>query len=1085
MKAATHSTDGWDWREIASLGEQLVSTHSMAVQRDRIVSMTRRLIKGRVDIWLHETLFRLPDWKADRLFPSRPPLEGMRKATILKKACIKNASARSKSRKAFLAVPIEDQGFMLGALQITRPRGPNFQKQEVDLLESLASVVAVSLFASHRVEVERFRLGQLNLVRQVSAQIANVLNLDELSRRVTELIQKTFNYYYVAIFTIRPGTTGLRFRASASAARPGREKQSPMLDVELGQGLIGQAAASGERILAPDVRAEAAYRYIFSLPETRSEVVFPLKIENRCLGVLDIQSDRLNAFHPNDLLVLEALADNIARAVESARLYGDLRRRAEQLTVIAELSKAVTSTLDMDRMMEEAAALIHDRFKFPYVHLFTVHPNRRMIEYEAGSGKRSHALEGTTIPLDDSQGIIPWVAREGQTILANDVSREPRYQPSPLFPKRTQAELCVPLLYGEKVIGILDIQSHKLNAFSEEDQVMFEAVAGTIAAAIRNADLYSSEQWRRRVSDSLREVAGLLSSDVGVEEVLEAILTELERNLPVDVSAIWLLGESDYYLAAVHGVDGQALEKARLDDPLAAEVLGNVIMSETPIIRKPTDPMWPSGQVAGFESHYSSLAAPLRIGERPVGIISLSHRAPGRYGHEAQAMVMTFAGYAAVAIENARLYDAAQEQAYASAALLQVAQAVASLNDLDEILGTIVRVMPILVGVGRIVLFLWDPVHEVFRAANQFGVADQGAEVLLGRDFPPGTFPLLEAARQQNRIIPHGLGSRDLPPEKWVKIRPREDAGRATRSSNRYLYAVPLAIKADLFGVMLIEEARNSNRFRARRLEIINGIAQQAALAIQNDRLQQEVVGRERLETEIQLARQIQQTFLPEVLPQPAGWELAARWKTARQVGGDFYDVLVLDSRRIGFFVADVADKGIPAALFMALTRTLIRAAVVDNPSPAAALHEVNDLMIPDTRQGMFVTAFYAVLDLETGELTYANAGHNPPLWIHSAGPVDRLTRTGIALGVVESNLLTERMIQIQPGDNLLLYTDGLTEAFSPSGDLFGETRLKEAIPAGIASATLLLDSVEARLGEFIGSTPLEDDLTMLAIHRA
>ena len=140
----------------------------------------------------------------------------------------------------------------------------------------------------------------------------------------------------------------------------------------------------------------------------------------------------------------------------------------------------------------------------------------------------------------------------------------------------------------------------------------------------------------------------------------------------------------------------------------------DALYSENPFIRKPTDPLWITGLTAGFDQDYSALAVPLRLGDQPLGVVTLAHNTPGRYGHEAQAMTTTFASYAAVAIENARLYDAAQEQAYASAALLQVAQAIVSLNDLDEILGTIIRIMPILVGVQRAALYQWDTDKEIF-----------------------------------------------------------------------------------------------------------------------------------------------------------------------------------------------------------------------------------------------------------------------------------------------------------------------------------------------------------------------------------
>ena len=240
---------------------------------------------------------------------------------------------------------------------------------------------------------------------------------------------------------------------------------------------------------------------------------------------------------------------------------------------------------------------------------------------------------------------------------------------------------------------------------------------------------------------------------------------------------------------------------------------------------------------------------------------------------------------------------------------------------------------------------------------------------------------------------------------------------------------MPIAVKGVLYGVMLVEEAAGGLRFRNRRLEIITGIAQQVALAIQNDMLQKEMVVRERLETEVQLARQIQQTFLPESLPEFSEWELAARWKTARQVGGDFYDVFNLPDNRLGLFIADVSDKGVPAALFMALRRTLVRAAVMETDSPCDALRRVYDLLVPDTRQGMFVTAVYAVLDMNSAELTYVNAGHNPPLWVKDDGSLQSLTRTGVALGAAENMKYDQRVIPLGKDDSVLFYTDGLTES--------------------------------------------------------
>ncbi len=325
--------------------------------------MTGRLLDGKVDVWLNENVFRLPDWEDGRVFPPQPALAGM-KLAIKEGKLITQSGARKKggalrraqdsaSHQTFAAIPLNDHGITLGAIQVTRPKRSSFSPEELNLLQGIGQIVAVSLFASHRAEVEQFRLRQINLVREVSAQIANVLDLDELSKRVTKLIQITFNYYYVAIFTLEANSQVFRFRSSAAAPRKGRRKAAIALEVEIGQGLIGEAALYGKQIVCDDVRADARYRFIDSLPETKSEVVIPLKIEDRVLGVLDVQSNQLHAFHPNDLLILNALADNIAQAVEGARLYNGLRRRANQLTLVSEVSRSVSSTLNLSTIMRE------------------------------------------------------------------------------------------------------------------------------------------------------------------------------------------------------------------------------------------------------------------------------------------------------------------------------------------------------------------------------------------------------------------------------------------------------------------------------------------------------------------------------------------------------------------------------------------------------------------------------------------------------------------------------------------------------------------------------------------------------------
>ena len=1066
------------YNHLFDLGGKLLAAATFAAQRDLILETAAQLVDSQITLWLNESAFRLPDW-VESLFPPEPFTSYQKQAHETGKL------TRKRENGAYhVAVPLRHEDIGLGAIEFSRPNPGKFSRFELNMIEGLARTASIALIAWHRVSVERWRLGQLSLVRTVSAQIANEPDIDELAHKVTRLIQLTYKYYYVGIFTLEPGQPTLTFRSSTGGAtrRKGHLKELAF-QIQLGEGLVGYAAQTGEEVLANDVHADDRYRATNDLPDTRSELSLPLRVEELVVGVLDVQSDTLNAFHPYDVLVLRALADSVAMAIEGAKRFEELDRQANELRVVAEVSKQITSILNLRDLMQEVAELISTRFNFPFVHLFTVHPNRRQIHYEAGSGARSAALEGYILNLDDAEGIIPWVAKHGRTVLVNNIENDPRYIPSPLPPSITRSELTVPLIYTGQVTGVLDVQSDQLNAFTDQDRLIMETLGDSIAAAIRNADLYRSEQWRRQTGDSLREVAVLLSANASLDQVMQAILTELERNLPSDIAAIWLLDDEDLYCAAVHGARASDLERARQDFPEATGMLATALLTRQPFIRKPSDPMGPSALSAGFDTDHSAIAVPLRIGDQPVGVLTLAHHTPGRYGHEAQAMVTTFASYAAVAIENARLYDSSQEQAYASAALLQVAQAVASLSDIEEILGTIIRIMPILVGVERAAIFTWDAESGSFFPSREYGIPVE-LRSLLWRNFKFGEFPLLDAAIDQEQSVM--CQDAHLGPENWLEVWPcrPEELEAVTFSDDRLLVALPLILKGEIFGVLLIEEAMGGRRFRSRRLEILNGVAQQIGLALQNEIYKQERVSRERLQTEVLLARQIQETFIPKTLHTPQGWDLAARWRTALQMGGDFYDVIDLPDGRTGLFIADVADKGIPAALFMALTRTLVRAAVLQSDSPADALRQVNDLLYPDCEQGMFVTAVYGALDPTTGIFTYANAGHNPPMWVH-AGQINLLSRTGIALGVIESAQMAERSITLAPGDVLLFYTDGITEAFSADGDAFGDDRLKEQL-ADVEWETTegILDKIDAAVNLFIGDQPVSDDITLIALKR-
>jgi steroid delta-isomerase-like uncharacterized protein len=241
---------------------------------------------------------------------------------------------------------------------------------------------------------------------------------------------------------------------------------------------------------------------------------------------------------------------------------------------------------------------------------------------------------------------------------------------------------------------------------------------------------------------------------------------------------------------------------------------------------------------------------------------------------------------------------------------------------------------------------------------------------------------------------------------------------------------------------------------------------------------------RERIEQELRVARQIQRSLLPEATPELYGWQLAAYYKPAREVGGDFYDFLELEDERLGLVVGDATGKGMPAALVMATTRGMLRAVAQSLDSPGEVLARVNDALCPDIPSEMFVTCFYAILDPKSGTLSYANAGHDLPYLWHE-GDAKELRARGMPLGLMPEMSYDEREAVLREGDCVLFYSDGLVEAHDPHYEMFGFPRLG-ALIAEHGNQRSLVDSLLKELYYFVGERwEQEDDITLLTLERS
>ena len=314
---------------------------------------------------------------------------------------------------------------------------------------------------------------------------------------------------------------------------------------------------------------------------------------------------------------------------------------------------------------------------------------------------------------------------------------------------------------------------------------------------------------------------------------------------------------------------------------------------------------------------------------------------------------------------------------------------------------------------------------------------------------------------------------------------PRFASGTVVLQGIRSVLAVPLGVADQVFGIIYADSPIADGRFTEDHLKLLTTLASVAAIRVENARLAEARLQQERLERELALAMEIQQRFQPAAPPHVPGYELQGISFPCYEIGGDYYDFIKRDDGRLVIALGDVSGKGTAAALLMSSLHAAIHAQSGSHDSLVATISAVNRYLADNIPPNRFVTLFYAELDPETGTVSFLNAGHNPPLIVHSAGTVEQLASGGLPLGIKPNAEFREGRTHMKLGDVLVIYSDGVTESASPTGEEFGSTRLYEVVSRNIdASAAGIRDRIESALTKFSQGTQAADDITLVIVKR-
>jgi sigma-B regulation protein RsbU (phosphoserine phosphatase) len=563
------------------------------------------------------------------------------------------------------------------------------------------------------------------------------------------------------------------------------------------------------------------------------------------------------------------------------------------------------------------------------------------------------------------------------------------------------------------------------------------------------------------------ETSKLLNSTLNIDELLSIILDLTTKAMEAQASSLLLIekkrGELELYVYA------ETKPTKKLNLKMGEGITGWVAEHKTPVISNEVkkDPRYLAKleDEIGF-SIDSLISVPVLRRGKLIGVVSAINKLNQKQFDQADLDVfLSLADQIAIALDNSYLYKKAKKESLERETLLEVEKSLSSSLDLDEVLKLILDSLLKVVKYDATAIFLIDK-------------KKQEIEYIKARGFDPALEPDLQlkigqglagwaAQTQKSLIVPN---VREDP--RYIEARVETESGMV----------VPIVTNERIIGVFSIE-SNELNAYDQDDLELLDAFASLAAISIERARQHKEILEKRKLEEEISIARRIQKTFLPNRNPQMPGFDISGINIPSEKVGGDYYDFIPIIENQVGIAIGDVSGKGIPAALIMASFRASLIAEIRNNYAIRSIMFKVNNLLFESTESDIYVTAVYGVLDTKNNIFTFTNGGHNAPIFRHVDGRMEYLLEGGVALGTFENSKYEERPLGLNPGDIIVFYTDGVTEAKNEKEEEFGTKRLKQVInDSCYLSAPEIQNNIYQAVKDFTGNLPQADDLTMIVI---
>ena len=571
-----------------------------------------------------------------------------------------------------------------------------------------------------------------------------------------------------------------------------------------------------------------------------------------------------------------------------------------------------------------------------------------------------------------------------------------------------------------------------------------------------------------QVDSLLLEVADVVNTTLDLETILRRVAELVRRVIDFEIFAILLLNEKTQELRIRFSIGHppEVVEKVRI--PVGEGVTGQAAKRrEAVLVNDVQDSPY---YIQALPHVRSELAVPLIIKNRVIGVIDIEAPQPGYFNENHQRLLSLIASRIAIGIENARLYTRVARQARTLAVLNEVSRDITSILDVDKLLERVGELLRRLIDYQMFSVLLLD--RDGQKLVHRFSIRFN-EEIQLKHDIPVGKGLVGYAAANKTPVLVPDV-TKD---PRYISLNPE------TRSE----LCIPLIYKDALIGVLDIEHTRRGY-FTEDHVRNLSILAAQVAIAIENAQLYERVHQQEqRLESDLELAREVQMRLLPQCCPVLGSAQLAAKFVPARQIGGDLFDFFRYarktdPSGAVGIAVGDVSGKGAPAALYAALSSGYLRSHAIGLPAPAEMLTKINASLSDRHIEGQFLCVAYAVWDEKSHVLRIANSGLPRPMYCHN-GKIERIEATGLPLGLFPSAEYDEVTYRAHPGDVFVFFSDGIIDATNREGGMFGRGRVEKVVAANCdKTADDLVTALFNAVAEFSAGEDPYDDQTVVAL---